>query len=296
MAGGEESCILPNMAAIRHLRAVPRTALEDQTVDLVVGDQTPDGNIYDFPKYFDLLFADETQREADFIQAACQKYATRPVKRLLEPGCGGGRLIIELARRGFDVIGFDRSQPALEHLRSELKRKKLTARILPGDLSEFRLDRTVDAAYCTFNTFRHLLSEESAASHLHAVARALRSGGVYVLGFHLLPLDVDEECVERWTAQKGQTRVTCTLRVLSADRRKRLEQIRLSMLVRKQDRVWRMRTEFPLRMYTARQFRRLLQQVPELELCDVFDFWYEIDSPLPFDDQITDSVFVLRKK
>lgn len=287
---------MPNTGAARLRLAAPKTVLVDQTVGLVVGKRTPDGNIYDFPKYFDLLFADETQREADFIQAACQRYATRPVKRLLEPGCGGGRLIVELARRGFQMVGFDRSQRALDYLRSELKRKKRTARISVGELSEFRLDRPVDAAYCTFNTFRHLLSEEAAASHLHAVARALQPGGIYILGFHLLPLDVDEECTERWSAQKGQTRVSCTLRVLSADRRSRLEQIRLSLLVRQKDHVWKMRTEFPLRMYTATQFRRLLKQVSELELCDVFDFWYEIDSPLRFDDQITDSVFVLRKK
>jgi SAM-dependent methyltransferase len=282
--------------ATRRPRAEPKTALEDKTVALAVGNQAADGNVYDFPKYFDLLFADETKSEANFIQAACRKYATLPVKRLLEPGCGGGRLIVELARRGFQMVGFDRSQSALDYLRSELKRKKRTAKTFLGELAEFHLDRPVDAAYCTFNTFRHLLSEESAANHLHAVARVLPVGGIYVLGFHLLPLDVAEECVERWTAQKGQTRVSCTLRVLSADRRKRLEQIRLSMLVRQQNRVWRMRTEFPLRMYTATQFRRLLKRVPELEICDVFDFWYEIDSPLRFDDHITDSVFVLRKK
>ena len=49
-------------------------------------------------------------------------------------------------------------------------------------------------------------------------------------------------------------------------------------------------------MYTAGQFRRLLAKVPELELCDVYDFWYEIDQPLELDDEISDTVFILRKR
>jgi hypothetical protein len=171
----------------------------------------------------------------------------------------------------------------------------LRAETFVGDLANFRVRRPVDAAFCTLNTFRHLLSEQAAASHLHHVARALRRGGLYILGFHLLPRDVDEHCIERWTAGDGTTRVCGTLRVLSTSRRRRLEQLRVSLLVRRGNRSWRIRSEFPLRMYTADQFRRLLRQVPQLELCGVFDFWYDIHEPLRLTDEITDSVFVLRK-
>jgi hypothetical protein len=49
-------------------------------------------------------------------------------------------------------------------------------------------------------------------------------------------------------------------------------------------------------MYTAAQFRRLLTAVPQLELCDVYDFWFDIDQPLELNDEITDTVFVLRRR
>ena len=66
-------------------------------------------------------------------------------------------------------------------------------------MSDFRLDQPLDAAYCPINTFRHLLTEQSARSHLQCVADALRPGGIYVLGLHLLPLDTTQESIERWT-------------------------------------------------------------------------------------------------
>ena len=55
---------------------------------------------YDYPQYWDLAFRSETRLEADFIEVAARKYCEFPVRRLLEPGCGGGRLVIELAARG----------------------------------------------------------------------------------------------------------------------------------------------------------------------------------------------------
>jgi SAM-dependent methyltransferase len=267
-------------------------------------------NWYDYPAYFDLAFRSETTREADFIEAACRKYCSFAARQLLEPACGTGRLIAELASRGYRMLGFDLSDPALDYCRRRLARKKLQAEVFSADMADFHLPftspsgrgtkgedyRQVDAAYNTFNSFRHLLTEESARSHLECVARSVRQGGLYILGFHLLPPDASEECIERWTERQGQTQVTVTLRVLETDLRKRIEKLRVSLLVRTKKDTLRLRDEFQLRRYTAAQFRRLLAKVPAWELCDVYDFWYEIDQPLVLNNELSDTVFILRKK
>lgn len=254
------------------------------------------GDWYDHPRHYECLFESETEREADFLEAAFRQYGTPPVRNLLEPGCGSGRLVIEMARRGYAVTGLDRNVRSLAFLRQRLRKRGLRATLKLQDATAFTLRRRSDAAFCTFNTFRHFLSEEAAQSHLESVALALRPGGLYVLGLHLLPLDVAEECVERWSGRVGQTRVTATLRVLAMDRRLRRERLRLSLHVRSPQRVWRLRSEFDLRLYTAGQLRRLLAKIPTFELLDVFDFWYEIDRPLALNDEITDTVLVLRRR
>ncbi|MEN6405743.1 MAG: class I SAM-dependent methyltransferase [Thermoguttaceae bacterium] len=250
---------------------------------------------YDHPRYYDIAFRDETRAEVNFIEAACQTYGRGPVRRLFEPACGTGRLVTELAARGYRVTGLDLNRPSLEFLRRRLHRRGLRATVLHGDMADFRLRQPVDAAFCTFDGFRHLLSESSARQHLQCVSDHLRPGGIYLLGFHLLPLDASDECIERWTNCQGRTRVTVTLRVLSTDRRRRQEQLRVSLLVRNGLREFRLRHDFPFRMYTAAQFRRLLKSVPSLELCAIHDFWYEMDQTFPFNDELSDSVFILRK-
>jgi SAM-dependent methyltransferase len=251
---------------------------------------------YDCPQYYDIAFRSETCQEANFLEAAFRKYCDFPVRRLLEPACGTGRLMVELAARGYQMSGLDLSQPSLDYLRRRLARRGLRASVLHADMADFHLSKPVDAAYSTFDGFRHLLTEQAARRHLECVVESLRPGGIYVLGFHLLPPDASEECIERWTERQGATRVTVTLRVLATDRRRRVETLRVSLLARSGGRTVRLRDDFQFRMYTAAQFRKLLGQVPSLQLRDVYDFWYEIDHPLKLDNEISDTVFILQKK
>ncbi len=254
------------------------------------------GHWYDYPHYFDLAFRSETRLEADFLQAAFRKYARRPVRSLLEPACGSGRLIAEMAARGYRATGFDLSRPMLDYAAQRLARRQLKGALFEADMAEFRLPRPVDAAFNTFNSFRHLLTEKAARRFLECTAESIQPGGVFVLGLHLVPLDAEEGSSERWTARHGQTRLTVTLRVIDFDRSKRIEQLRVSSLVRSNGKTVRLRSEFPYRLYTAAQLKRLLASVPQWELCDVFEFWYEIDQPRELDDEMSDTLLVLRRR
>src|SRR5215467_11160001 len=144
-------------------------------------------NWYDYPQYYDVVFQAYTQHEADFIEAACRKYCPFAARGLLEPGCGTGRLITELATRGYELSGFDLSQPGLRYLRRRLAGFHLYAEIFEADMSNFRIGQPADAAYCVINTFRYLLTERAARCHLERIAASLRPGGIYILGLHLLP-------------------------------------------------------------------------------------------------------------
>src|SRR5260370_500345 len=157
-------------------------------------------------------------------------------------------------------------------------------------MSDFSLTRPVGAAYCTVNTSGHLLTEQAARSHLECIVDSLRPGGIYILGLHLLPLDVDEEDTVRWTERRRETKVTVTVRVRRTDRRRRIENLRGCLLARRRSKELQLRYQFQCRTYTARQFRRLLSSVPSLELCDVYDSRYDIKQAFAVNDKMTYSV------
>ena len=55
---------------------------------------------YDYPQYFDMVFRDETAAEVHFFEKAFSRFAQGQVQRVLEPGCGSGRLVAEMAAKG----------------------------------------------------------------------------------------------------------------------------------------------------------------------------------------------------
>src|SRR5262249_18609033 len=214
-------------------------------------------NWYDYPQYYDIAFQGYTRQEANFIETACRKYCRFNVRRLLEPACGSGRLVTEFAARGYQVTGFDLSHSALSYLRQRLARRQLNAKIFEAEMSDFRVGRSVDSAYCMVNTFRHLLTGHAARAHLTCIAAALRPGGIYVIGMRLLASDIDKlEPATRWTERRGKTKVTLTQRVLHTDVRRRIEDVEVSVTARCGSKQFRLRDEFQLRTYTRRQFRR----------------------------------------
>jgi len=251
---------------------------------------------YDYPQYWDLAFREDTKLEATFIEAATRKFCKFPVRRLCEAGCGGGRLVVELAARGFALTALDQNAATVAYVQKRLRRRKLTADILLEDMADFQLPSKVDAAFCLTNTFRHLTSESQARSHLRSMARNLRKGGIYILGFHLYPPEADLVKIEKWSAKHGKTHVDFMLRALEYVPEKRYETLRFFLRVRSGQRNLKLQSDYRYRTYTARQFRRLLKSVPEFKLLEVFDFWFDIEEPQDFDDELGDAVFVLRKQ
>lgn len=258
--------------------------------------KTLQGSWYDYPQYYDIAFQDETRMEVRFIEAAIEKYVSKPVTMLLEPGCGTGRLIHRLAKRGYRMIGYDLNERALAYARRRLRRAALSAEICVGDLTTFCLPHPVTMAYSFCNTFRHLLTEAAAQAHLRCIANSLVPGGIYLLGLHLLPPDAEPTCFERWSQTRRGTKVTVTLRVDEARAERRTEIFDICQTIVTPRQSFRLRCAFPMRTYSATQLRRLLASVDPFELLDVYDFWYDIDRPLVLDDTISDTVLVLRRR
>jgi len=251
---------------------------------------------YETPRWYDLVFDEGTEREADFLEQALAIYGTATGKRVLEPACGSGRLVEELARRGWNVTGFDASEAMLEHARTRLASAGLSARLGAGRLEEFRYRGRFDLVHCLVSTFKYVLDGAGAESHLACVARALKPGGLYVLGLHLSDYGCDHKLRERWTAEQDGVRVVCNTQTWPPDRRRRREQIRTRLSVTERGRERRTETNWEFRTYDARQLRRLLATCPELELVAVHDFHYELDWTRELDDEQLDALLVLRRR
>lgn len=258
--------------------------------------ETIDATLYDYPKYYDLLFGSDWKAEFDFVEACFEKHANRPVWRLFEPACGTGRLLAKFAAAGYEVSGNDLNAKAVDFCNARLQRHGFPASAFVGDMADFRLRRKADAALNTINSFRHLPSEQAAEDHLRCMAAALAKGGLYVLGLHLTPAAEPTCTEESWSARRGNLGVCSRMWSIAIDRRRRQERVGMTVDVYTPSRQFRLAEEMIFRTYTAAQFGRLLARVKELELAETYDFAYDVETPMRVDRKTEDVVYVLRKK
>lgn len=127
----------------------------------------------DYLRTLPFLTPQATQAEAELVAASL---GTSPGAKLLDVGCGYGRHAMELAARGYHVVGLDLSTPLLVRGGEEAHRRGLTINFIRGDMRELDFDGQFDGAYCLFSTFGYF-DDETNKKTAGNIARALKPGG-----------------------------------------------------------------------------------------------------------------------
>jgi SAM-dependent methyltransferase len=115
-----------------------------------------------------------------------RRLATEIDGRVLELGCGTGRILAPLARAGIDVTGVERSERMLFYARRRLRRARASAPMVRGDIRQLPfLAREFDLVMAPYGMLQSLTRERDLLSTLDSVAHVLRKGGL--LGIDLVP-------------------------------------------------------------------------------------------------------------
>lgn len=266
---------------------------------------------YDHPLYYDIVFAPDTAREVDFLLALWARHGrtTLPPRHrpcALELACGTGRTVLELARRDWRSRGFDLNPHMLVRARAAIAsappRIQKLATVRRARMEAFREPpASVDLAHCLLSTFKYLLTERDARACLRSVERALRPGGIFVLGLHLARPQRRTIDREIWHGQEGAISVRCVTETWPLDPRTRRERLRNRLDVVQpgpegRPTQLRLETRWQCRTYTADQLRTTLAAAaPALHVVACHDFHHRLDRVRAFDDAQEDLVLVLRK-
>jgi SAM-dependent methyltransferase len=124
---------------------------------------------------YDTLYHDKDYAaECDLVASVFARHAERPVKRVLDLGCGTGGHAVLLAERGYQVVGVDRSTEMLERAR----RRGGSARFQESDIACLDLGETFDAVLVMFAVLGYLTDNASLQSALNSARRHLCEGGL----------------------------------------------------------------------------------------------------------------------
>ena len=135
-------------------------------------------------RYYDALYHGvvDYEGDVDFLEAVFRRYRATP-KRILDLGCGTGNHDLQLAGRGYDVTGIDRSPRMLSFARKKATGMRHPPRFVRAEMQSFRLGYQSDAAICMFGGFGYLVRRSEALRCLRTLHEHLVPRGLFVFEY-----------------------------------------------------------------------------------------------------------------
>ncbi len=181
-------------------------------------------DVYSYPEYCEIAYNWDRSLEYDFIEECIGRYSTIRVKAILDIACGPGIHLREFAKRGYKVLGLDKSKEMVEFVNKKARLEGLSFRCVQADMKDFRLDDNpapscfgaslrpallnkrarlrsrkgrgkYECAICMLDSFRYLLTDDDILSHFNSLAKALEVGGLYILDFWM-PKNESRTCTQ----------------------------------------------------------------------------------------------------
>jgi SAM-dependent methyltransferase len=126
--------------------------------------------------------------------------------KILEIGCGTGRILIPAAAAGCSVVGLDLSQNMLAVCRRKLQEQpeeiQTNTRLVQGDMTDFDLGETFSLVTIPFRPFQHLLTIDDQMACLKCIRRHLADDGR--LAFDLFQVDAKKMYGPTFTKEESE--------------------------------------------------------------------------------------------
>lgn len=103
---------------------------------------------------------------------------------ILDLCCGIGRHSLELARRGYQVTGVDRTKGYLDKARKQAKEEGLNIEFVQGDMRFFSRPNAFDTVISMFTSFSYFEDPQEDKRVVENVFKSLRIGGRFIIQMH----------------------------------------------------------------------------------------------------------------
>ena len=125
-----------------------------------------------------LLTPQRTKTEIDFLLS---KISIPDAGFILDIGCGFGRHSIELAQRGYNLVGIDPSQTMIEAARLASKGLANMPQFIQVHAEDYQTDQRFDAVLCLFTTLGQIEGDQDNHRLVGQAANLLKPGGCFIL-------------------------------------------------------------------------------------------------------------------
>jgi len=122
------------------------------------------------------VYSEQDKRTSEDTDGIIDLISPTKDMKILDLCCGHGRHSLELARRGYNVTGYDLSDVLLGYAREKAKKGNLKVEFIEGDVRDLDYNEKFDIVLNLFTSFGYFDDEEN-EEILNKINRALVPGG-----------------------------------------------------------------------------------------------------------------------
>jgi SAM-dependent methyltransferase len=137
----------------------------------------------DLAAYYDVMHQyRDYSKECQFAHDLIQKYHPG-AKHVLDIACGTGRHAVEMAQRGYDVTGIDKSPDMIDVARKKAEKAEVSVDFKCLDFGDLDSICEFEAVYCLGYTFLYMTTYSDVIRFFESVHKALLPLGVFLVDF-----------------------------------------------------------------------------------------------------------------
>ena len=237
--------------------------------------------------YGPIMFDSARWAEAPAVaESVCTIAGLTKGARILDAGCGPGRISVELALRGLDVTGVDIIQAELDAAAETAADENVKINLVNADLRTYTVadDQKFDAAVCLYTSFGYCDTIAEDVQILQHIKDTLKDGGYFILETTSREIAVQYFTPGEWFERAGKTVLT-EFTVEGA-----WEGLRSRWILIDSKTGGRIEHEYVQRLYSAVELKRILLGIgfSSVEIYGDFSF-------SPYNETAKTMVIVARK-
>lgn len=167
----------------------------------------------EYSSAYDYLYQDKNyDKECDFIETFFSKSSSK-VSSILDLGCGTGGHSLILAKRGYNVLGVDRSKEMIDIAKRKFDNLNLPIKFINSDINRINLNKKFDVIISMFSVINYQITNTALSEFCRVVKKHLKKDGIFIFDSWYGPAVISQkpkECVKEIKVDNSKTIIRFT--------------------------------------------------------------------------------------